>query len=220
MLLPAVGVHRGFDMKKIIEGVKRFRHEEFDRKRELFEKLKGGQRPEVAFITCSDSRVNPNLFTQTEPGELFIIRNVGNIVPAYDPSACTSEAAAIEYAVSVLKVRHIVVCGHSHCGAMQGLLNPEGVADLPSVVKWLTHATATSHRVKALHPGLSGDALLEKTIEEHALQQLKNIETHPSVVSAMARGTVELHGWTYTFETGEVRALDRSGGGSVLLTDG
>lgn len=206
-------------MERIIDGVKQFGREVFDSKRELYKKLKAGQSPEAAFVACSDSRVIPNLFTQTDPGDLFVIRNAGNIVPAYDPSVATSEAGTIEYAVSALKVKHIVVCGHSHCGAMQGLLNPDSLTELPTVGMWLRSARSTLERVQTLYPDLTGADLIARTIETNVLQQLKNLETHPSVAAAMASGSLQLHGWTYVFETGEVWALDPDGGAATLLTD-
>lgn len=117
-------------MQKLIEGLHQFQNSVFGTQRELFERLAHGQTPETLFITCSDSRINPNLLTQTEPGELFILRNAGNIVPPYSTSQ-GGEAATIEFAVAGLNVRDIIICGHSHCGAMKGLLDPPPIVTSP-----------------------------------------------------------------------------------------
>ena len=136
-------------MQKLINGLHQFQRDIFTTQRELFERLAGGQSPDALFITCSDSRINPNLITQTEPGELFILRNIGNIVPPYTSSSIDAgAAAAIEFAVSALDVEYIVICGHSHCGAIKGLLNPASVADMPSVSGWLGHAESARRIVR------------------------------------------------------------------------
>ena len=129
-------------MQKLIRGIHEFRTEHFRPLQGLFEKLAKGQSPETLFITCSDSRIDPNLLTRSRPGDLFILRNAGNIVPPHG-AANGGEAATIEFAVAGLGVKDIIICGHSHCGAMQGLLTPESVASLPSVASWLSHAETT-----------------------------------------------------------------------------
>src|SRR5688572_22576048 len=129
-------------MQKLIEGLHHFQSQIFSSQRELFERLARGQTPDALFITCSDSRINPNLITQTEPGDLFIIRNAGNIIPPHG-AANGGEGATIEYAVAALGVKDIIVCGHSHCGAMKALLEPERLVNLPTVGAWLSHAEAT-----------------------------------------------------------------------------
>jgi carbonic anhydrase len=175
----------------------------------LFQRLADGQNPQALFITCSDSRIDPNLLTQTEPGELFILRNAGNIVPPYGPYA-GGEAATIEYAVSVLGVHDIVVCGHSHCGAMSGLLHPDQVASLPAVRNWLAHAEATARIMKENYEHITDPkARLTATVEENVLVQLENLRTHPCVLAAMSRRDLRLHGWVYKFESGQVFAYDR-----------
>src|SRR5690349_55453 len=123
-------------MERIIRGIHQFQNNVFSTQRELFERLASGQKPEALFITCSDSRINPNLVTQTKPGELFIMRNAGNIIPPYG-AANGGEGATIEYAVAALGIKDIIVCGHTHCGAMNGLLNLNKLTKMPSVVSWL-----------------------------------------------------------------------------------
>jgi len=194
-------------MQKLIQGLHHFQSNIFSSQRELFERLAQGQSPDALFITCSDSRINPNLITQTEPGELFILRNAGNIIPPHG-AANGGEGATIEYAVAALGVRDIIVCGHSHCGAMNGLLNLDSLGELPAVRHWLTHAEATRRIAKENYEHLSGNALLTATIEENVLVQLENLRTHPAVAAALSRGKLNLHGWVYKIESGQVFAYD------------
>jgi len=193
-------------MQKLVDGIHHFQDNVFASQRQLFERLTDGQQPLALFITCSDSRINPNLLTQTEPGELFIMRNAGNIVPAYG-AVHGGEAATIEYAVAVLKIKDIIVCGHSHCGAMSGLLNRDQLQNLPAVRAWLDHAEATSRIIRENYGHIQEPAArVTATVEENVLVQLENLRTHPSVAAATGRGDVKLHGWVYKFETGEVFA--------------
>ncbi len=194
-------------MQKLIQGLHQFQETIFRPQREFFENLATGQTPETLFITCSDSRINPNLITQTAPGELFIVRNAGNIVPPHGPDA-GGEAATIEYAVAVLKVNDIVVCGHSHCGAMVGLLNPASVAELPIVKAWLGHSDATRRIIAENYQHLNDEDRLSVAIQENVLVQLEHLRTQPAVAAGLARGTLRLHGWVYKIETGEVFAFD------------
>jgi len=194
-------------MQKLIQGLHDFQANIFSSQRELFERLAHGQSPDALFITCSDSRINPNLITQTEPGELFILRNAGNIIPPHG-AANGGEGATIEYAVAALGVRDIIVCGHSHCGAMNGLLNLDSLGELPAVRQWLSHAEATRRIAKENYQHLHDTALLTATIEENVLVQLENLRTHPAVAAALAGGKLKLHGWVYKIETGQVFAYD------------
>lgn len=196
-------------MKKLIEGVQQFQKDAFRAKQPLFEKLAEGQQPLALFVTCSDSRIDPNLITHTEPGELFVIRNAGNIVPTYG-SGHGGEAATIEYAVNVLKVDDIIVCGHSHCGAMAGTLAPESLTELPAVSNWLSHAEDAGSVVPDDYGHISNDPdPLTIAVEHNIFVQLEHLRSHPSVASALSRNEVTLHGWVYRFETGEVFAFDR-----------
>ena len=191
-------------MQKLVKGIHQFQDEIFSSKQRLFENLAEGQNPLALFITCSDSRIDPNLLTQTEPGELFILRNAGNIVPPYGAVA-GGEAATIEYAVSVLGVKDIIVCGHSHCGAMAGLLDQAQLGKLPAVRSWLCHAESTQRIMEENYEHIAdAPARLMATVEENVLVQLEHLRTHPTVAAALARGTLELHGWVYKFETGQV----------------
>jgi carbonic anhydrase len=184
-------------MQKLIEGLHAFQQNVVGSQRAFFESLAHGQSPEVLFITCSDSRINPNLLTQTGPGELFIVRNAGNIVPPHGQNA-GGEAGTIEYAVAVLKVKHVVICGHSHCGAMQAVLDPRSVDSLPAVASWIKHSEAVARIMTENYKHLEGPVLV----------QLEHLRTLPAVASAIARGELTLHGWVYKLETGEAFSYD------------
>jgi carbonic anhydrase len=193
-------------MQKLLQGLHHFQAHLFRSQQALFERLSQGQSPETLFITCSDSRIVPSLFTQTEPGDLFIIRNAGNLIPPHGNPG--GEAATIEYAISVLGVKDIIVCGHSMCGAMAALLNPESTASLPAVRTWLAHAEETARIVKDNYAHLSDSALLTATVEENVLVQMEHLRTHPQVAEKLAQGQLALHGWVYKIETGAVFAYD------------
>lgn len=192
-------------MKKLVDGVRRFRHDVFRLKRALFARLAGGQHPLAMFITCADSRIDPCLLTQTEPGELFILRNAGNIVPPYGVLQ-GGEAGTIEFAIRGLQIRDIIVCGHSQCGAMEGLLHLEKTEALPALKSWLSHAEPTQRAVRSKFAATANNEqeLLERVIEQNVLAQLENLKTHPAVAEALARNELTLHGWVYQLETGTV----------------
>lgn len=198
-------------MQKLIHGLHRFQENVFGPQRELFERLAAGQQPEALFITCSDSRVNPNLVTQTGPGDLFILRNAGNMIPPYG-AANGGESATVEYAVTALGVKDIIVCGHSHCGAVNALLNPGALATMPAVASWLGHAESTRRIIAENYGHLSGNALLTAAIEEHVLVQIENLRTHPAVKARVSRGDLKLHGWVYKIETGQVFGYEPESG--------
>jgi carbonic anhydrase len=194
-------------MQKLVQGIHHFQAHIFGPHRELFERLADGQHPDALFITCSDSRIVPNLITQTDPGELFVLRNAGNLIPPHG-AANGGEGATIEFAVSALGVKDVIICGHSSCGAMKGLLEPEQIRDLPSVRSWLSHAEATRQIIKDKYRDLTNSALLTATVEENVLVQLENLRTHPAVAAGLSRGKLKLHGWVYKIETGQVFAYD------------
>lgn len=194
-------------MQKLVRGLHQFQSQFFASHKELFERLGRTQAPETLFITCSDSRIDPNLITQTGPGELFIVRNVGNLVARYDQHI-GSTAAAIEFAVVALKVKEIIICGHSNCGAMKAVLDPASLDSMPAMKEWMGHAAETSRLVRENYSHLEGEACLTATVEENVLVQLENLRTHPSVAAAMQRGELRAHGWVYKIQTGEVFAYD------------
>ncbi|WP_437645452.1 carbonic anhydrase [Sorangium sp. So ce362] len=198
-------------MQKLADGLHKFHAEVCRSHQDLFRHLAGGQRPEALFITCSDSRINPNLITQTQPGDIFIVRNVGNIVPPYGASN-GSEAAAIEFAVAHLGVKHIIVCGHTLCGAMRGLLHPAGLDELPAVKGWLQHAELTRRLVQENYPHIEGEDRLTITVEENVLAQIENLRTHPTVRARLARGELSVYAWVFKIETGQVYQFEHSTG--------
>ena len=193
-------------MEKVVAGIARFQQKPFQDRKELFAELANGQSPDVLFITCSDSRIDPNLITQTDPGELFVCRNAGNIVPPHSKDS-GGMTASVEFGVAALGCRHIVVCGHTDCGAMKGALTPRALDDLPHVQNWLDHARAAVEVVKARH-GHAGHQELHAVTEQNVLLQLQHLKTHPVVASRINSGEISLHGWVYDIETGAVDCYD------------
>jgi carbonic anhydrase len=196
---------------KFLGGISRFQKDVYPKHQELFERLASGQRPEALFITCADSRIDPCLLTQTKPGELFICRVIGNVVPPY-PDAIGGVSATIEYAVGVLRVPEVIVCGHTDCGVMRGALNPSALKTFPNVTAWLRY-TKVEHR----EPDPSEELLLSLT-EENVVAQLKNLRSHPSVAARIEQGDLALHGWVYHIGPGTVTAYDEAGRGFVEAT--
>lgn len=199
-------------MQKLIAGLHRFRKNRWGRYQELFRRLsKEGQNPHTLFITCSDSRVLAELITQSRPGDLFVVKNVGNIVPASSVLGSTnSTAAAIEFAVEVLGVSDIVVCGHSQCGAMAGLIqgipNPEV---MPHLHEWLEVARPVRQLIERDYAHLKDpEDRLAAAAEENVLFALENLETYPSIKERLAEGKLRLHGWFFKIATGEIYAYD------------
>lgn len=195
-------------MQKITEGVKRFQKEVFPQRKALFDTLATGQSPDALFITCSDSRVDPCLITQTEPGDLFICRNAGNIVPPYNPERTGGMTASIEYAVAVLNVPHIIICGHTDCGAMKGAMNTGALEHLPHVKEWIGHSSAAVEKTK-LHVGCGcndhlPDENLRDVIEENVMLQIEHLSTHPSVAEKLKNGEIKLHAWLYEIDSGQM----------------
>jgi carbonic anhydrase len=186
-------------MHTLQEGVTRFQRDVFPAKAGLFAHLDTHHVPTTLFIGCSDARVVPELITATEPGELFVIRTAGNLVPAYTPEA-EGVAASIEYAVAVLAVQDIVVCGHSRCGAMTALAQGDDLSDTPAVAAWLRHADASRARTATV-----GD--VSALVRQNVHAQLANLATHPSVARALAAGQLSLHGWVFDIPTGRVEEL-------------
>lgn len=204
-------------MQKLLSGIHQFQRTEFRRREKLFAQLARGQEPTALFFTCSDSRVIPNLVTQTEPGDIFVVRNAGNIIPPSPEMG--GEIATIEFAVNSLKIRDIIVCGHSDCGAMKGILNPAALGnDLKALKAWLGHAKRTGDIMKTRYTHLDGKELLSATVGENVLVQVENLKTHSFIQKALDAGDLAIHGWVYKFETGEVFAYDTEDGQYHPLT--
>lgn len=204
-------------MEELLSGIHQFQTQVFNREKDFYSNLVAGQHPSTLFIGCSDSRVDPTIITQAHLGELFVLRNAGNIVPSYGASN-GGEAATIEYAVSVLGVRDIVICGHSGCGALQALLAPETTARLPLVRKWLSHAEATRRVLEENYADVTGEKLLKAAIREHVLMQIENLQTHPCVAAKLHRGELTLHAWVYRMEKGDILAYSTEDGRFATLT--
>jgi carbonic anhydrase len=192
-------------MQDIINGFLRFQRDAFPKRSALFKRLATAQSPSALFITCSDSRVVPELLTQREPGDLFCIRNAGNIVPPYGPEP-GGVSASVEYAVAAIRVADVVICGHSDCGAMTAISTCKPL-DMPAVAHWLRYAES-ARVVNAAQHYVSPEARLNSLIHDNVAAQLTNIKTHPSVALALAEGRLTLHGWVYDIETGSIDALD------------
>jgi carbonic anhydrase len=203
-------------MNRLVEGLIKFQNEVFPERRDLFERLASKQHPRALFITCADSRIVPDLITQCEPGDLFICRNAGNIVPPYGEMN-GGVSATIEYAVMALGIRNIIVCGHTDCGAMRAVLAPESLKSMPTVKSWLTHAEIARRVVDAKDPDLTGDEKLLAVTEENVIAQLDHLRTHPSVAAKLARGELSLYGWVYHIHSGHMCTFDLDEGAFVPL---
>ncbi|WP_289103216.1 carbonic anhydrase [uncultured Marinobacter sp.] len=199
-------------MDHIVRGVLNFRKNVYPEHKDLFGALADSQNPDVLFFTCSDSRIDPNMVTGSNPGDLFICRNAGNVIPPHS-NETGGMTASIEYAVAVLGVRHIIVCGHTDCGAIKGALDIPALKGLPHVKEWLGHCRSAMEIVRERH-GIDGDAPLDpkylnEAIEENVLQQVQHLRTHPVVAAKLATGKIEIHGWVYDIKSGNIRCCGR-----------
>ena len=176
--------------------------------RGIFGKLSEGQDPHALFITCSDSRVVPNLITDMAPGEIFLERNPGNMVPVFGKSTIGGVSASIEYAVSVLHVPNIIVCGHSDCGAVKGMLHPKKVSSLVAVKDWLSHGPSENEVAGISDP----HEQLKRLTELNVLMQVENLKSHPSVAAKLKKKKIGLYAWVYDIESGLIRAWNQKTG--------
>ncbi|HEV2326641.1 MAG TPA: carbonic anhydrase [Terracidiphilus sp.] len=194
-------------MRKLIEGHRRFLAEVFPSKKGHFHLLAEGQSPEWLFITCADSRVLPDLILGTEPGDLFIARSIGNVVPvgSHDVDGVT---ATIEYAVDLLKVRHAIICGHSDCGALKAALNRKSLENLPKARRWLDHVEAAMSHKQSLNPADGENAELAAVIRGNVIAQIQNLCVQPAVQRALCEGRLTVHGWYYDILTGRIEEYD------------
>jgi carbonic anhydrase len=205
-------------MEKLIEGHRKFLAEVFPRRRDQFHLLAESQAPEWLFITCSDSRIVPDLILGTGPGDLFITRNAGNVVPVtgQDVDGCT---ATIEYAVEVLRVKDAILCGHSDCGAMKAALDRKSLEKLPKASRWLNHVEAAFSHRQPLNPADGGGAELASLIRGNVVAQLKNLRAQPSVARAVMEGRLRVHGWYYDILSGRIERYDEEARRFVPLAD-
>ncbi|ADB49181.1 carbonic anhydrase [Conexibacter woesei] len=201
-------------MRNLLAGIHDFQREGFRSQRTLMERLAvEGQRPQIALVSCSDSRVLPEMFTQAAPGDIFLVRNAGNIVPAATvANGAPGEAASLEFAVEVLGVRDVVVCGHTHCGAVDAILNPETIAGLPNLERWLLSSQETGRIVRERYGHLEGDSLMRVAVAEHVLVQLEHLRALPFIARRLEEPDFAIHGWVYDIVTGEVVVYDVDAG--------
>lgn len=197
------------DLIALLNGVDKFSRDVFPDNQALFESLANGQSPHTLFITCADSRVSPEMITQTQPGDLFVSRNIGNLVPAYG-EMLGGVSAVVEFAVLALNVRQIVICGHTDCGAMKGLASGgAAAAGMPTVQTWLRNAEAARSVVLARHTEQEG--LVQAMVEENVRLQLIHLRTHPAVAARLAEGRLAVQGWVYDIGHGNISVLDDDG---------
>ena len=203
-------------LARIAQGVAKFQAEIYPAQREMFERLRGTQDPLALFVTCADARVVPNLFTQTEPGEIFIERNPGNMVPPY-VEFVGGVTAGVEYAMLGLKVPVVVVCGHTDCGVMRALLHPETVEGMPGMQKWMSHAFEARERVLREFDEAPEEERMRRMTEYNVLGQIENLKTHPSVRARLFKGEIEIRGWVYDIGDGSIREANPDTGRFELL---
>ena len=201
-------------MQQLIDGYSRFRSKVFPQNAKLFEKLASAQHPQALLICCSDSRVMPEMMMQCDPGMVFSCRNAGNLIPPPTETG-SGVPATIEYAVRVLKVPDIVVCGHSDCGAMKAILKPEVLESLPVVRGWLGHAGPSARwltRMLKDTTSMSPEETLQAVTEANVIVQMQNLSMHPSVDEALKQGKLRIHGWVYDIASGGIRSFDAQQG--------
>jgi carbonic anhydrase len=206
-------------MNRLIRGVHRFYRDVYLPRKDTYLKSLDSQEPAALFVTCSDSRLDPQAHVQAGPGELFVLRNAGNLIPPYGTGR-GGESATIEYAIAGLKIRNIIVCGHSHCGAVKALLDLESHGDLPETTSWLRHAESTRRIVDARCGDLPFGEKWKVAVEQNVLNQLDNLRTHPVVALGLAHGELHIYGWVTDLETGRIRSFDPDQGRFVDLPGG
>lgn len=191
-------------LERLLDGVRHFCRNEYPNRQEAYDQVtREGQRPHTLFVTCADSRVDPELITQSGPGDIFVARNIGNIVPAYG-EMMGGVSAVVEYAVSALEVDQVVVCGHADCGAMRGLLAQQTLERMPAVQNWLQNAHAALSIADALYPRDNESEFLDELTRQNVLLQVSHVRTHPSVAGRVAQGRLAVYGWIYDFRSGKV----------------
>jgi carbonic anhydrase len=210
-------------MKKLIRGIVDFRKNVRAGYKDVFARLALGQRPDTLFIACSDSRVVPNLFASSDPGDLFVVRNVGNLIPPCGAperrAGENSAAAAIEFGLDALPITDIIVCGHSECGAMRALAGGRDQLELPYLKGWLRHAEGSLRR---LDSALPGDAHLERhnrLSRVNVLEQLEHLKTYPAVHERIQAGRLRLHGWWFDIKEADVYEYGAEDGGFRLIDE-
>jgi carbonic anhydrase len=206
-------------MDQLIEGHKRFLREVFPARRHQFHLLAEMQSPEWLFITCSDSRIVPDMILGTGPGDLFISRSIGNVVPVESGAGADGVTATIEYSVEVLRVKHVIVCGHSDCGALKAALDRKRLESLPKARRWLSHVEGAFTHRQPLNPADGEHAELASLIRGNVVAQLHNLRAQPSVARAVVEGRLAVHGWYYDILTGRIERYDERARRFVALAE-
>jgi len=192
-------------VQRLEAGIHHFKANYFASNRDLLQQLaQAGQRPETLFITCCDSRVVPNIITNAAPGELFVMRNVGNNFPAVSRGVLGGVSAAIEYAVEVLEVSNIIICGHTNCGAIEAILHPERIGHLPFVARWLAESSRIPELIEGRYGNLEGTARMTAAVQENVLVQLENLRSFEFVARRLDAGALKISGWVFRIATGDV----------------
>lgn len=197
-------------MDRLLAGYQQFHAEIFPHKRQQYHLLAESQAPEYLFITCSDSRVVPDLILGTGPGDLFISRCIGNVVPVENHNEMDGVTATIEYAVDVLKVKHVILCGHSDCGALKAAIDRKNLVNLPKARRWLQHVEAAFAHRQPLNPEDGEGAELASLIRGNVVAQLRNLQEQPSVARALVDKRLAVHGWYYDILTGRIEQYDEN----------
>lgn len=207
-------------MKKLIQGIVDFRKSLTDESRNLFAKLALGQKPDTLFIACSDSRVVPNLFASTNPGDLFVLRNIGNLIPPASSSTHDNSAAAVvEFSVFSLNVSDIIVCGHSECGAMQALARGIDTLCCPHLEAWLKYGEESLNKVRngfIINPSLSDHNQISQV---NVLQQMQHIASYPFIRERMAKKQLRVHGWWFDIAQADVYCYEQDLNQFVLMDE-
>ncbi len=210
-------------MKKLVRGIVEFRNKIQPGDRDTFAKLALGQSPDTLFVACSDSRVAPNVFASTEPGDMFVVRNVGNLIPECGEAGVSesdeSEAAAIEFALLSLRVRNIIVCGHSECGAMHAICQGRYTVKAPHLRSWLRHGEPALARAEK-YTGPAAQLKKHNLIsQQNVLLQLEHLMTYPLIQQRVADGNLQLHGWWFDIAHADVYSYDKSRGEFILIDE-
>ncbi len=205
-------------LAKLVKGVEKFRTQIYPGQRQIFQQLSHGQQPIAMFFTCADSRILPNVLLQTGPGEIFTERTPGNIAPKYSDHI-GGVTASVEFAVMALRVPLIVICGHTDCGVIKALLEPEGASGMPALQSWMRHSLPARERLLQENRNLSREEKLRLLTEYNVLTQIENLKTHPAVEARLAAGELALAGWIYDIGNGSVRSARLDSGCFEALND-
>jgi carbonic anhydrase len=208
-------------MEKLVKGILEFRQNSLSLYREKFAHLALGQFPDTLFIACSDSRVVPNLFASTNPGDLFVVRNLGNLVPSFEVAqqGSTAEAAAIEFSLTTLPITNIIVCGHSECGAMQAILAGTDRIESPSLRNWLRNCCCSEESLRPDNAACDHLAPHNQLSQMNILQQMQHLKTYPIIQEKLKNSALNIHGWYFDIATGDVYAFEEAFNRFIIIDE-